>query len=972
MNDRKSKNLCFQPLFLSFIVLISLLNVSYLFTAHNSTSHREERAHSVYRVTISVITFNRPAALSRLLASLSRASYGNDRVDLILNIEAGAPEETFVVAESFTWPRGIKSVRARVSPSGLVPAVVESWFPSDPREFGLILEDDIEVSPQFYVWLQKAFLHLRASNLHERVFGISLYTPRVIETTNPYRHYRPDKELSSYSALAYMHQLPCSWGAVQFPKPWALFHRYMFHRMSVNNSFMTVPGSATNGWKQSWKKFYIELAWAKGMFMLYPNFFNQSSFSTNHLEAGVHISKADATHTPENYTVPLNNQELQDQLWENTLPILDVFNQEYNQNAHFLMTPKAVPCARNFNGYTGTRFNSTHSPRERVGNKLETGFQLVEGSSLVSIPQRSGEFQGHYFVGSMQNGLFNVSMYRVPSSFVRNIYNFGYSMQGLPWTFSLQLTDTALIIVSTGCNPKDDSVLCKPVWQLPLNKSSQHTLHLQSDGNLVIKVACGCSNDVVWQSLTSVPGFLASPITCYGGRDHSDLALVPGSALKSSVLNTLKSRRDAHGRYAEAVMQSDGNFVVYTNPSDPPKPISNIVAMPPKSAFEYRFSFTIALNGQLIIRAAKAGRSSVVWQSGFNGLQGIPHFLVLGLDGSLNVYEGYSLCEIGSKVWSSKTNDDIVTDCPTAQAEQTALLCGQESQDVYQFFSDPETLTVMVSTIGSGERASLLERLIVYLSEVPFVSCILVVWHKPYQPCPQSSIMNGKLVKYLLTSTDSLNNRFYPSVHVTTEAVLVLDDDIVVHKEDIHLLFSTWKLFKDKIAGFFPRWYQSSGGLDKYLFQSENHDPAGYPIMLTKAMMLHKKYLYEYSCGRGRLFHAIVDIQTNCEDLAMNFLVANISGGPSSIYVKPFHLIGDYGKSMPGSLQKRDSHQGVRTDCLREFEGMLKIRLSGQVKSAYGTHSGTSFQLKLNSTYIGVDRHHVDCSQSLRTEGCWL
>ena len=45
--------------------------------------------------------------------------------------------------------------------------------------------------------------------------------------------------------------------------------------------------SATNGWKTSWKKFLIELAYLKGLVVLYPNFPNQSSFSTNHLEAGM-------------------------------------------------------------------------------------------------------------------------------------------------------------------------------------------------------------------------------------------------------------------------------------------------------------------------------------------------------------------------------------------------------------------------------------------------------------------------------------------------------------------------------------------------------------------------------------------------------------------------------------------------------------------------------------------------------------
>ena len=49
------------------------------------------------------------------------------------------------------------------------------------------------------------------------------------------------------------------------------------------------PYSATNGWSTSWKKFLIELCFLRGWVVLYPNFYNQTSFSTNHLEPGEHI-----------------------------------------------------------------------------------------------------------------------------------------------------------------------------------------------------------------------------------------------------------------------------------------------------------------------------------------------------------------------------------------------------------------------------------------------------------------------------------------------------------------------------------------------------------------------------------------------------------------------------------------------------------------------------------------------------------
>lgn len=65
--------------------------------------------------------------------------------------------------------------------------------------------------------------------------------------------------------------------------------------------------SYTNGWSGSWVKWYYEMAYLKGWYMVYPNFPNERSFSTNHADVGVHVSSeqvqghATATATPNPY-----------------------------------------------------------------------------------------------------------------------------------------------------------------------------------------------------------------------------------------------------------------------------------------------------------------------------------------------------------------------------------------------------------------------------------------------------------------------------------------------------------------------------------------------------------------------------------------------------------------------------------------------------------------------------------------------
>lgn len=57
----------------------------------------------------------------------------------------------------------------------------------------------------------------------------------------------------------------------------------------------------------SWKKFLIDMMYLRGYVTLYPNFPNQTSFSTNHMEPGAHINASDnvVKHKREDFVVPL-------------------------------------------------------------------------------------------------------------------------------------------------------------------------------------------------------------------------------------------------------------------------------------------------------------------------------------------------------------------------------------------------------------------------------------------------------------------------------------------------------------------------------------------------------------------------------------------------------------------------------------------------------------------------------------------
>ncbi|KDQ19170.1 hypothetical protein BOTBODRAFT_103262, partial [Botryobasidium botryosum FD-172 SS1] len=205
------------------------------------------------RIEISVITNDRPKSLQRLLSSLDNALYFGDRVSVTIHLEQTADSRTRALADSYRWEHGDVHLRHRVVLGGLLPAVVESWYPHTNNSYAIILEDDIELSPLFYAWAK--------------------CTP-------------------------YLSQTPCSWGAVYFPEHWREFHSYLNVRLSEATrdiSDIIVPDLRSNRWAKSWKRFFNELVFLRGYVMLYPNFDDFVSLSTNHFELGSHVQNDSRT-----------------------------------------------------------------------------------------------------------------------------------------------------------------------------------------------------------------------------------------------------------------------------------------------------------------------------------------------------------------------------------------------------------------------------------------------------------------------------------------------------------------------------------------------------------------------------------------------------------------------------------------------------------------------------------------------------
>ncbi|KAJ7449542.1 hypothetical protein FB451DRAFT_1287240 [Mycena latifolia] len=267
-----------------------------------SLSLTEWKNWNVPRIDVSIITQDRPHSLARLLASLSHGRFFGDSVSLRLNMEQSSDLDTIRIVGAYQWTHGAVFTHRRVVHGGLLPAVVESWYPHSNDSYGLLLEDDVELSPLFYAWIKMGILQYRYGEGRSQtgqLFGISLYQQKNIELHPEGRKaFDPRRVFANHNvaepSTPYLSQIPCSWGAVYFPEHWREFHDYLATRLSESKmeiERVVVPDVRSNNWTKSWKKYFIEMVYLRGYVMLYPNYAEFTSLSTNHLEVGSHVKE---------------------------------------------------------------------------------------------------------------------------------------------------------------------------------------------------------------------------------------------------------------------------------------------------------------------------------------------------------------------------------------------------------------------------------------------------------------------------------------------------------------------------------------------------------------------------------------------------------------------------------------------------------------------------------------------------------
>ncbi|XP_034951756.1 exostosin-2 [Chelonus insularis] len=222
------------------------------------------------------------------------------------------------------------------------------------------------------------------------------------------------------------------------------------------------------------------------------------------------------------------------------------------------------------------------------------------------------------------------------------------------------------------------------------------------------------------------------------------------------------------------------------------------------------------------------------------------------------------------------------------------------------------------------DRVELLFSLVNKLTQVPSLSKILVIWNNVKKDPPASLRWPkiNKPIQVIRTKENKLSNRFYPYDEIETEGVLSIDDDIIMLTADeLEFAYEVWREFPDRIVGFPSRTHTWDNETNCWKYESEWTNRIS--MVLTGAAFHHKFWNYLYTTAMPGDIKMWVDQHMNCEDIAMNFLVANVTG-KAPIKVTPKKKFRCPECTNTEMLSADLAHMAERTQCINRFTNIYK------------------------------------------------
>ncbi|KAK4049319.1 hypothetical protein OIV83_004256 [Microbotryomycetes sp. JL201] len=265
---------------------------------------------------------------------------------------------------------------------------------------------------------------------------------------------------------------------------------------------------------------------------------------------------------------------------------------------------------------------------------------------------------------------------------------------------------------------------------------------------------------------------------------------------------------------------------------------------------------------------------------------------------------------------------------------------------------------------------------------------ILILWSKLDEPLPtQTNFQNLAVpVEIVKMTKDSLNNRFFPWPAIKYDCVVQMDDGKPhwdMPHEHLRYGIDTWRgHFWDSLVGFSHQGRnhitREFHGEERTYYSATYLSPERmgtlrpfYSLVLTSGIIFHRKYLRKYSLDLPPDVLGIVDQRMNCEDILMNYVVANETRrGPIVIDAWAAPIVSQNN----AGLWSRPGHMATRTNCIRRFNQIFGHNPLKYTTSLFPVQHEWTVPGLHHYTMSDVEPFQLDCEPEIleRDEQCAL
>lgn len=240
------------------------------------------------KLALVAVGYNRVNSLQRLLASLEKADYLGDKIELYISLDKAKTNEVVDFANSFNWSHGEKHVLTYPERLGLRKHILKCGDLLEKYDAIAMLEDDVVVSDGFYNYMKQAVEFYKDC---DKVAGISLYSNRWNEFAG--HPFTPSH--SEYDT--YFFQFAESRGQIWLKKQWKKFKEWYAQNEDVAIDDISLPEGLCHWPSSSWKKYHVKYCVEQNKYFAYP----YVSMTTIFSDIGTHVAYVDSTNQVQLY-----------------------------------------------------------------------------------------------------------------------------------------------------------------------------------------------------------------------------------------------------------------------------------------------------------------------------------------------------------------------------------------------------------------------------------------------------------------------------------------------------------------------------------------------------------------------------------------------------------------------------------------------------------------------------------------------